>query len=177
VTIEFVRQNLQTLVTTLANMDREMSDASRRRSTIISTQFTEVSRQYAVDFTARAADPGVSEEDLNAILKELDVLVGLEPVKAEVHRAADFARMQVMRRQQGLPVVQTSLHSVFSAIPAPAKPRSRGSWGAFTNRSACSGAVTSSSATVAGSWAEYVGQTAVRTHAVIDSALDGIPVH
>jgi len=57
VTIEFVRQNLQTLVTTLANMGREMSDTCRRRSAVISAQFTEVSRQYAVDFTARAADP------------------------------------------------------------------------------------------------------------------------
>jgi len=126
VTIEFVRQNLQTLVTTLANMDHEMSDACRRRSAVISAQFTEVSRQYAVDFSARAADPGVSEEDLTAIFKELDALVGMEPVKAEVHRATNFARMQVMRRQQGLPVVQASLHSVFFGTPAPARPPSRG---------------------------------------------------
>ena len=32
VTVEFVRQTLQTLVMTLANMDHEMSDACRRRS-------------------------------------------------------------------------------------------------------------------------------------------------
>jgi hypothetical protein len=108
VTIEFVRQTLQKLTMTLANMDHEMSDASRRRSAVISAQFTEVSRQYAVDYTARAADPGVSEEDLTAIFKELDALVGLEPVKNEVHRATNFAKMQV------------------SAIPAPAKPPSQG---------------------------------------------------
>ena len=50
VTIEFVRQILQTLVTTLANMGTETPDACRRRSAVLSAQFMEVSRQYAFEF-------------------------------------------------------------------------------------------------------------------------------
>ena len=61
-----------------------------------------------------------------AILAELDALVGLAPVKAAVRRLIAVQRLNAERRAAGLPEVNASKHIVFTGHPAPAKPRSRG---------------------------------------------------
>src|SRR5690606_39218334 len=55
------------------------------------------------------------------VLAELDALVGLESVKAEVKLVANLLAVQQLRRGRGLPVMDTSRHLVFVGNPGTGK--------------------------------------------------------
>ena len=80
---------------------------------------------------AATAEPGTApadaEEDLpparpvEEVLAELHSLIGLEAVKAEVELVADLTRVQLLRAERGLPVLEQSRHLVFSGNPGTGK--------------------------------------------------------
>ncbi|MEM8746066.1 MAG: AAA family ATPase [Actinomycetota bacterium] len=113
------------------------------------------------------------ERPVEEILAELDALVGLADVKAEVRRLTSLLRIQEIRAARDLPVIETSKHLVFSGNPGTGKTtvarllsqlfRSLGvvSKGHLVE--------TDRSGLVAG----FVGQTAAQTKKVLTSALGG----
>ncbi len=116
----------------------------------------------------------VGGEQLEQVLRELDELVGIATVKDRVRQLANFAKVQQMRVAQGITPIGTSYHAVYTGNPGTGKTtvarlmaRIYKSLGILRKGHLVE---CDRSALVA----EYVGQTAPRTNAVIDRALDGV---
>jgi Cdc6-like AAA superfamily ATPase len=131
----------------------------------------------AVDAAAAATAPEQPlppARPLDEVMRELDALIGLEPVKAEVKLVADLIQIQKLRAERDLPVVETSRHLVFTGNPGTGKTtvarllaeiyRSLG----VVERGHL--VETDRSGLVAG----YVGQTAIQVRAVFEEALGGV---
>ena len=106
--------------------------------------------------------------------KELDELIGLTQVKDEVHSLANFVKLQKQREKQGLKTPKMSYHLVFTGSPGTGKT----TVARIVARIYKDLGVLKKGHTVetdrSGLVANYVGQTATKTNAIVDSALNGV---
>ena len=113
-------------------------------------------------------------EKLEDVLAELDSLVGLEGVKAEVKKIVNVAKINEARRAQGMKVPKMSYHMVFTGNPGTGKTTvARIVARAFR----CLGLVGSGQLVEtdrSGLVGRYAGETAVKTNAKIDEAIGGV---
>ena len=75
--------------------------------------------------TAAESAPAEPADDapvpLDELYHQLDALVGLVEVKKEVRRTADLARIENLRKERGLPVLERSRHLIFTGNPGTGK--------------------------------------------------------
>jgi len=130
-----------------------------------------VSEEVAKASPAIEDDPPRPLEDL---LKELDALVGLERVKADVRQLINFLKVQKMREEKGMAALPISRHLVFYGNPGTGKTTiARLLAQVYRSLQVLSrGQLIESDRgdLVAG----YVGQTALKVKEVVNKALGGV---
>ena len=111
---------------------------------------------------------------IDDVMAELDSLIGLANVKAEVRRLTSMLQVQRIRAERGLPVIETSHHLVFTGNPGTGKTTVAR---LLSQIYRAVGVVdkghlveTDRSKLVAG----FVGQTAIKTLETLESSLGGM---
>ena len=120
------------------------------------------------------APPQEPARPIEELLAELDGLVGLAPVKAEVKLVANLIQVQNLRRKRGLPVPESSRHLVFTGNPGTGKTTVARLLAQIyrTLEVVDRGHLVETDR--AGLVAGYVGQTALKVKEVFESALGGV---
>ena len=119
---------------------------------------------------ASVADP----QQVEAILKELNALVGLQEVKREISTLVNFIRIGNMRKERGMESAMPSLHMVFTGNPGTGKTTVARMLSSIFYHLGVLQTDTLVEVDRSGLVSGYIGQTATKTQDVINEAIGGV---
>lgn len=107
-------------------------------------------------------------------MEQLNQLIGLEQVKNDVATLVNFIKIQSMRASKGMKAPSLSYHCVFIGNPGTGKTTVARILACIYKELGILKKGHLVETDRSGLVAEYVGQTAVKTNKIIDSAMDGV---
>lgn len=162
----------------LGDEDVEVMPTKEAATKEAATKVAEAVRPTAT--AQRHAPPDLPKETeqkvrtIEECLAELDGMIGINSVKAEVRTLINFLRIQRERERAGLPVTPVSLHLVFTGNPGTGKTTVARILGQIFQAIGVLKKGHLIETDRSGLVAEYAGQTAVKSNKKVDDALDGI---
>lgn len=132
--------------------------------------FSEVAKNSEL----KTAKPDGDTKELEKLVKELDSLVGLDGVKAEVKSLINLIKVKKMREKMHLPEMEMTFHMVFTGSPGTGKTTVARLIAAIYRELGLltKGQLVETDRT--GLVAGYIGQTALKVKDVVDQAIGGV---
>lgn len=134
------------------------------------------SRENILQDERQKAEPvkELNEESVEEILSELNGLIGLDQVKEDVNTIVNLLRIQKIRRERGMKIPEVSKHLVFSGNPGTGKTTVARMLSKIYRALGILEGGQLVEVDRSGLVSGYVGQTAMKTKDVVDSALGGV---
>jgi len=158
---------------------RNLFEAAVERQSMRLAKSADMSKESLMTLTMEDVDQKMASLDrdeptLEEVLAELDQLIGMEPVKAEVRRMAEFCKIAKEREEAGMKNATISYHCVFTGNPGTGKTTVARIIAKVYKALGILDKGQLIETDRSGLVAKYVGQTAAKTNEIIDSALGGV---
>ena len=138
-----------------------------------SEETTSSAKKEALEDLKKRSKKAFSEDKTNP-MKELNELIGLSNVKSEINDLSNLVKVQKMREARGMKTTNVSYHCVFLGNPGTGKTTVARIVAEIYKQLGVLKKGHLIETDRSGLVAEYVGQTASKTNAIIDKAIDGV---
>ena len=176
-----IRQVYLDFANAVALSDNEISDDERTwldnlKEKIVSKEIPQQPKEEEMDSERNAVSEHepVFEEQQKSPMRQLNELIGLRQVKSELQSLTRFIEVNQKRKEAGLRVAAISYHCVFAGNPGTGKTTVARILAGIYRQLGILKKGQLIETDRSGLVAEYVGQTAVKTNKMIDTAIGGV---